>query len=131
MTAPLPTPAAVPPGWTVRVIIPHRTYTSPVMSPGEALLEKERLSKAVRDIGGAMGLVSFTTYDGREVEVRGRAITAVEAGPPAPLKDHQAGPVHVHLHVSDKDTDDVAALVRQTTGAVPTPAVLADRRRPR
>lgn len=129
MTA-LPTPANVPAGHVVRIVVPHRTYVSPVMSPGEAQTEKERVDKAISDWGSTMGLISFETGDGWLVSIRARQITAVEAGPPPARREHpqQSSPVHVHLHMTDPVDEGTA---EAAAGFVPTPAVLAGRRQPR
>lgn len=126
MTA-LPTPANVPAGWTVRIVVPHRTYHSPAMSPTEARGEADRVTRAVQDIGGGMGLVPFGTSDGRDTWIRGRQVTAVEVGPPAPPRDQPAAPVHVHLHLSQEKTVEEAA--EAAAGFIPTPTVLAGRRK--
>lgn len=125
----LPTPAMVPAGHVVRVIVPHRTYTSPVLSPAQAAAEKARIDQALRDVAGSTGMFGFETHDGWLVSIRGRAVTAVECGPPPAWQEKPTppAPVHVHVHMTADTADEVT---EKAAGVVPTPLALAGRRRP-
>lgn len=105
----LPSPAAVPAGHVVSIVVGQRVYTSPLMSPGEAegLASKiEHLCNG-RDINS--GFFSFTEADGRRVRVKPLAVSVIDPGPPRPVRENRTTTV-VHNHF-DTGTLSVTELV--------------------
>lgn len=136
MTVELPTPADVPTGHVIEVVLRGHRYTSAVMAPAIAAAERARLLEQVKNIGPAFGLLEFVTHSGHEVAIRAREIVDVVTGPPRTRHERpRQEVVHVHVHLgppADEATRAELETAAETApiSLVPTPAAMARFPRP-
>lgn len=123
----LPTPADVPGGHAVRVLVFRQFHYSPCMSPVEAQRLADGLAEQVAKVGGTYGLVPFELAGGSRTHLRARSVVDIAHGPLSVLRAHEPSQVHVHLHLGAGDPTAAELAAEAAAGVIPTPLALAGR----
>lgn len=105
----LPTPTAVPAGHVVRVRLGGHCYQSRVMPAAEARTQADELDKTRTRLAPSSASIPFETADGRTVRIVARSISAIESGPPAPLREKPAFTVVNNNHAAGETGQAVPA----------------------